>query len=586
MTSDPTVSGLLSLNVHLPGVKSANPRNNGASLPELPSAHICEFPAYLCACPLAAVRIVIGFVQLKRDGMHAVPARRPIMNELASISQHLLQFSPDALIVVDARGVIQFANDTVTTLFGYRPSELVGQTLEILVPERFRIRHGAHMAAYSRDPTNREMGARMNDLFARRADGSEFPAGIRLAAFRAGENSFFAAAIRDVTERRAISDALVAAREEADRANRAKSRFLATASHDLRQPLQTIRLLNASLQRLTQHSSGVSDLLHRQEQAIDGATRLLNAVLDISRMESGAIEPQISAVSVAEVFEDLAHEFAPSAEAKGLKLEFTAAAVVLNTDRMLFMQLLQNLVGNAIKYTDHGRVSVSQSIEADALILKVEDTGIGIPADKLERIFDEYYQVDAKGAQRLGVGLGLAIVREAARLLGWSVDVSSRLGEGTRVRLRISMQKIVTDRAAPPRDERVIGKTGAQSARCRLVLLEDNDSVRVATELFLGLEGYEIKSAASVAEAEGLLSAMQPGDVLITDYHLDGSLTGLDVLHQLRARQGRLVPAIVLSGDIQSMLRVVKTEIPRCRFLSKPVDTKALLAAIVELGEN
>ena len=508
------------------------------------------------------------------------------MNELSSISQHLLQFSPDALILVDSKGVIQFANETVTTLFGYHPGDLTGQKMEILVPERFRIRHGAHMAVYARDPTNREMGARLNDLFARRADGSEFPAGIRLAAFRAGNDSFFAAAIRDMTERRAISDALVAAREEADRANRAKSRFLATASHDLRQPLQTIRLLNASLQKITQQSPEVNDLLHRQEQAIDSATRMLNTLLDINRMESGAVEPRIAPVSVADVFDDLAQEFSAIADSKRLSLEFSAAPFALVTDRMLFTQLLQNLIGNAIKYTNQGGVKVTSSMDADALTLKVEDTGIGIPGDKLDRIFDEYYQVDTDGTKRLGLGLGLAIVREASRLLGYSVAVSSRLGEGTRVRVRIPRQKVAPDiaRAAPAADD--AGSSGGRRPRSRLVLLEDNDSVRVATELFLSLEGYEIHSAGSVADAEGMLAAMQPGDVLITDYHLDGSLTGLDVLQQLRARHGRQVPAVLLSGDLQSILRVVKSDIPACRFMSKPVDTKALLAAIAELGEH
>jgi two-component system CheB/CheR fusion protein len=117
-----------------------------------------------------------------------------------------------------------------------------------------------------------------------------------------------------------------------------------------------------------------------------------------------------------------------------------------------------------------------------------------------------------------------------------------------------------------------------------LVLLEDNDAVRLAAELFLTLEGFETRTAATVAEAEAVLVDMQPGDVFITDYHLDGKLTGLDVLHQLRSRQGRDVPAILLSGDLQSMLRVVKAPIPQCRFLSKPVDTKALLSAISELS--
>src|SRR3984885_12704520 len=183
------------------------------------------------------------------------------MDKIAAISQQLLQFSPDALIVVDFQGAILFANATSRGLFGYSREQLVGQSIDMLVPERFRFRHGAHMAGYLHDPTAREMGARITDLFARRADGSEFPAGIRLAPVNDGEKSFVAAAIRDMSERRAINDALVAAREEADRANMAKSRFLATASHDLRQPLQTIRLLNASMLTMTQEAPPLHDLL-------------------------------------------------------------------------------------------------------------------------------------------------------------------------------------------------------------------------------------------------------------------------------------------------------------------------------------
>jgi two-component system CheB/CheR fusion protein len=123
-------------------------------------------------------------------------------------------------------------------------------------------------------------------------------------------------------------------------------------------------------------------------------------------------------------------------------------------------------------------------------------------------------------------------------------------------------------------------------SKCRLILLEDNDSVRAAIELFLSLEGFETHTAATVADAESLFVDMKPGDVFITDYHLDGELTGLDVLRQLRAQQGRDVPAIMLSGDLPSVMRVVKTSIPHCRFLGKPVNTKALLSAIAELSGN
>jgi PAS domain S-box-containing protein len=505
------------------------------------------------------------------------------MAEVSSIAQRLLQFSPDAMLVVDARGIIRFSNDTSSSLFGYAPEQLLGHPISLLIPERFHLRHASHLSNYLHQPANREMGARISDLFARRADGSEFPAGIRLAPFTDDGQSFVAAAIRDMTERRSISDALVAAREEADRANRAKSRFLATASHDLRQPLQAIRLINASMRKLTQQAPDLNNLVQRQEMAIDTATRLLNALLDISRLESGAIEPQLSPVALAAAFTDLEREFEPVAAAKSLRLEFADTDIVISTDRTLFAQLLQNLIGNALKYTERGFVRVSQTMDTDALLLKIEDSGMGIPDDKLDRIFDEYYQIGSQGTQRLGVGLGLAIVREVCRLLGYSVAVTSTLGAGTCVSVRIPRYRLLSEKEAPARREGDVPATNG-SSRCRLVLLEDNDSVRTATELFLTLEGYETHTAATVADAESLLGDMRPGDVFITDYHLDGALTGLDVLQQLRKQHGRDIPAILLSGDLQFMIRIVKTPIPRCRFLSKPVDTQALIDTITELS--
>jgi two-component system, sensor histidine kinase len=505
--------------------------------------------------------------------------------EISSIAHRLAQVSPDALLVVDELGIIQFSNETSRILFGYASDALIGQPIGLLVPGRFHDRHMSHVSKYLLNPTNREMGARINDLFARRADGSEFPAGIHLSPFRDGDRTLVAAAVRDMTERRLISDALVAAREEADRANRAKSRFLATASHDLRQPLQAIRLLNASMQKFAQGTAELSGLVRHQELAIDSASRLLNALLDISRLESGAIEPQLTAVSLADSFANIVGEFAPAAEAKRLQLAFEETRVVISTDRVLFTQLMQNLIGNSIKYTERGYVHISHLIADDSLILKIEDTGVGISEDKLGRIFDEYYQIGPQGTQPLGVGLGLAIVREVTRLLGYTVAVSSTVGEGTCVKVRVPAHRILADAPPVPKDDSDIAIPIAPTA-CRVLLLEDNDSVRNATELFLSLEGFEVHSAASASQANYLLEDVRIGDLLIADYHLNGGLTGLDVLHALRLRQKRDVPAILMSGDLQSMLRVVKTPIQQCRFLSKPVDTKALLSAIAELSAN
>ncbi len=331
---------------------------------------------------------------------------------------------------------------------------------------------------------------------------------------------------------------------------------------------------------LTPEKAEQYELLRRQQSAIDNASRMINSLLDITRLESGAVEPHLSPVNLISVYGDLKREFEPVALAKDIRLEFPETSKIVTSDRILLNQLLQNLIGNALKYTEKGFVKVAETSDADGFLLCIEDSGSGIPSDKLERIFDEYYQVDQSGTQRSGVGLGLAIVREVSRLLGYSVSVSSEVGRGTRVRVLIPPTHIGAD-ALPAEDAPPL--VSAPHATSRLVLLEDNDSVRAATELFLTLEGYETLSAASVADAEELLANLKAGDLLISDYHLNGALTGLDVLHQVRAQHQREIPAILLSGDLQSMMRVVKTSIPSCRFLSKPVDTHALLAAISEL---
>jgi CheY-like chemotaxis protein/anti-sigma regulatory factor (Ser/Thr protein kinase) len=271
------------------------------------------------------------------------------------------------------------------------------------------------------------------------------------------------------------------------------------------------------------------------------------------------------------------------AAAREVELQVEASPIILSTDRTLFVQLLQNLLGNALKYTDRGWVRLRCFEDGDAVSIAIEDSGIGIPADKLERIFDEYYQVDTHGSKRMGVGLGLAIVKEVARLLGFSVKILSRVGEGTQAIVRISSRYRVAV-ATAVREQVAASAPSAAGRKARLILVEDNDGVRLATEVFLKLEGHETLSARTLAEAESLLERLRPGDVVIADYHLDGKNTGLDMLMRLRERVGYDVPGVVMSGDLPSVVRSIRTPVAACRFLSKPVDTAALIEAINELS--
>src|SRR6185437_10937113 len=222
------------------------------------------------------------------------------------LARSALEAAPDAMIIIDDQVIIRHANRQLSSLFGYPHDEVIGKRVEQLMPNRFREHHIAHRKQYSRRPWVRTMGQTL-ELLGFRADGTEFPVEISLSPIDApGEGkALVAAAIRDVTDRKRVEAELIAARrsaeharEIADRANQGKSRFLATASHDLRQPLQTLALLNGTLRRMVSDPDA-TDALSQQEQAIGAMSRLLNALLDISKLESGAIKPEPTDFTVA-----------------------------------------------------------------------------------------------------------------------------------------------------------------------------------------------------------------------------------------------------------------------------------------------
>ena len=309
----------------------------------------------------------------------------------AELVSSVLDSAPDAMILIDARGLILFANRQVTALFGHTKRDVVGQPVEILLPERFRQRHVTHRDGYSHNVRLRPMGIGL-ELFGRRADGTEFPVEISLSPIEENGEKFVAAAIRDVTQRKHAEVELKEARRDAEHANLAKSRFLATASHDLRQPLQTLGLLNGALRRMVKDEDS-QDVLQQQEEAIDAVSRLINALLDISKLESGAIVLEPTDFALAPMFEELRRDFANLAASKQLRLVFDSTTARAHTDPALVSQLLRNLISNAIKYTSQGAVEVRCSTGAGMCRIEVRDSGVGIAADQIPMIFDEFYQI-------------------------------------------------------------------------------------------------------------------------------------------------------------------------------------------------
>lgn len=492
------------------------------------------------------------------------------------LARDALDAAPDALIIVDGGGMVRFANRQATVLFGYSHDELVGQPLEQLVPERFRGGHAGHRVDYFRAPRVRPMGAGLA-LYARRRDGGEFPVEISLSPV-AADRALVAAAIRDVSERRRFEAELLTARAAADRANQAKTRFLATASHDLRQPLQTLALLTGALRR-TVSGADAAEMLAQQEHAVGTMSRLLNTLLDISKLESGAVRPELRAFRVATVLEALRREFDAVARSKGLELGVEASEESVHSDPAMVEQILKNLVSNAVKYTRQGSVVVLCRRESALLRIEVRDTGVGIPAAQLGYIYDEFYQVaPAANSARDGYGLGLSIVQRLVKLLDARLEVTSEVGRGSMFALLVPL----ADTAA--RDSPVAGAAAqpapAAAQRKPILLVEDDASVRDATAMLLRVEGYRVTAVASLAAAVGAAQQEAP-ELLLTDYHLADGELGTEVLAALRGRGRGDLRAIVLTGDT-AVLGSAGGD-PSVRMLGKPVAADQLLRLVREL---
>ena len=495
-------------------------------------------------------------------------------DESEAYFRNLLESAPDAMIIVDDTGEIAIVNGQAERMFGFDRAEMLGKKIEMLLPDSIRKPHVSHRTNYTSDPSLRPMGAGM-ELVGQRKDGSEFPVEISLSPVSTPKASFVSSVIRDVTKRKRLEQEIIAAQEAAERANKANSAFLAAASHDLRQPVQALSLLNGALRRTVKDERAL-EMVVSQEHSLTAMTNLLNSLLDISRLDAGAITPDLEEFPMQRLVDRLSAEFGRQAQHKGLQFESSPCDLSVCSDPNLLSEIIQNLVANAIRYTDRGTVAV-RCVERDGHChIEVEDTGIGIDEDQLEAIFLEFHQVRARGGAKEGFGLGLAIVRRLADLLGHELEVTSDLGSGSCFTVKLPI--VDADSEAADEDDG-LGVVAEDVVSGLVVLIEDNVNVANAWGLLLEAEGYSVATAASATETRALIKHLDEVPVLIvSDFHLLDGSTGVEAVSEIRKFYDQNIPAFIVSGDTSKVVKDARP-VDNSTLMSKPVNTARLLAA-------
>ncbi len=374
------------------------------------------------------------------------------------------------------------------------------------------------------------------------------------------------------------------AKELADRANETKTRFLAAASHDLRQPLSSAILFLESIGEAALAGLDL-DYLRKARVALASLSNLLDTLLDVARLDSGGIEPQYADFPVSAVLDRIVPEFASVARSAGLELKFVSSSAWVRSDMHLLETVLRNLISNAIRYTLRGRVLVGCRRRRDGLLISVHDTGIGIEKEHLEAIFNAYYQVPAGGRSRsTGIGLGLSIVQRISTLLSLSREVRSTPGGGSIFAVLVPYGRPM-GRARSPAS----ASAAADAARLpnlAIAVIDDDPGVRTGLAATLVKWGHRPIAAATATDAVvQFIGADLSPDFIISDYHLAGSVKGDAAIEEVRREFDHAPPAAIMTSDPDPSLRA-KARNLGLTLLTKPLNLSELRALLERVARQ
>ncbi|WP_375738615.1 hybrid sensor histidine kinase/response regulator NahK/ErcS' [Pseudomonas boanensis] len=385
---------------------------------------------------------------------------------------------------------------------------------------------------------------------------------------------------REIDERSQVELRLREAKSEAERANLSKTKFLAAVSHDLLQPLNAARLFTSALLEQRSQTCNLA-LVRNVSNSLEDVESLLGTLVDISKLDAGVIKPDIAPFVVSELLETLAAEYSQVAISEGLILHFVGSSAVVRSDLQLLARILRNLLSNAIRYTPNGRILLGCRRRRHSLAIEVWDTGVGIAHDKLGEIFQEFKRGDApREKPDRGLGLGLAIVEKIARMLGHRIQVTSRLGIGSRFAVEVPLARCA------PRQKMALDEPQAVLERLQgaRVWVLDNDAAICAGMRTL-LEGWGCRVTTALSEedlARQVDSFHAEADLLIADYHLDNGCNGVDAVATINARRSAPLPALMITANYSNELKQQMRELGHT-LMHKPVRPMKLKTAMSHL---
>ncbi|MBS0356055.1 MAG: PAS domain S-box protein [Proteobacteria bacterium] len=492
--------------------------------------------------------------------------------------QAILDTAVDGIVTIDRHGLVRSFNNAAERIFNWQAEDVVGRNINMLMPEPHRTRHDSYLSNYMESGIARIIGTG-REVTAMRRDGSVFPIRLAIGRTEVPGETLFVGFITDISQYKELEQALRDSRDRAELAATSKTAFLANMSHEIRTPMNAIigfteQLLETPLD--TQQRRHL-DTVSRSARSLLG---LLNDILDTAKLERGAMEIENMDFSLHDVVFQVAASLRLGAEAKGLTLDIDYAPSLgeqhFRGDSLRIQQVLTNLLGNAIKFTERGSVKVSAEGEAGAVRLIVADTGIGIPADRIARIFEPFAQADASTSRRFGgTGLGTTIARQLIELMHGRLDVESEVGVGSRFIVELPLERGGPIASAPDSALPALPPL-------RILVADDVPQNLELLTLALGRAGHQLVTASDGEEALTLFVAGR-FDVVLMDVQMPHT-DGLEATRCIRAheRQHGLspTPIIALTASVLNQDRIAARQAGMDGFASKPLDIPRLLAEI------